>query len=236
MTDEERRALASEILEEAIKFFSERAGEAFEEVGRRENGEPVTTYSGESDEGFGGFYYEYAPLDAIVMLIAECESYYDQSGATIKHKELQVRFMAEIAAKVMLVNIRQAIQRAMKENFRDGQLVASGVLADTLITVSQKLDGRLRELDSRELIKEEERRAGAVRREHLRDLLGRIPGSLTKAKSGRKRKVTLTDVRQTRDKLKSENRPASVSDISVEIDCDESTIYKTLKGKALEDL
>jgi hypothetical protein len=182
MDDKERRVLASEILEAAANLLAE--GEAFEEIGRANTGEPVPIYIATSTEGFGAFNCQYYALEAVVKLIAECESFYDQSGAPKRHRETSVRFMAEVATKVMLVNTRGAIGKALKETFKDGQIVASGVLARLLIQISQKLDGRPRELDSRELIKGEQRRAGADRRDHLRDLLTRIPGSLTQKRTG----------------------------------------------------
>jgi hypothetical protein len=230
VTEDERKAVASEILEEAVKFLSET--EAFEEIGRANTGEVIPIYIATSDDGFGAFNCQYYALDAVVTLIAECESYYDQSGESQANRDMTVRQMAGIATRVMLVNMRGAIGKALTETFKDGQIVASGVLAKARIKARQKLDGRPRMLDSRELIKDEVRRVGADRRDHLRDLLERIPGSLTKAKSGRKRKVTPADVRRARDELREQHRPVNYTSVSMQLECDESTVRKLLSDQS----
>ena len=236
MTDEERKVLASEILEEAVQFLS--GTEAFEEIGRANTGEVVPIYIATSDNGFGAFNCQYYALEAVVTLIAECESYFEQSGEPQAYRSAMVRNMAAIATRVMLVNIRKAIGMALTETYKDGQLVASGVLGQARIEAYQKLDGRSRTLDSRGIIQDEARRVAADRRAHLRDLLARIPGSLTKAKSGRNRKVTLADVRRARDDLKRQHRPVNYVSVSIQLECDESTVRKLLgkRGKTLDSI
>lgn len=236
MTDEERKALASEILVEAVKFLS--GTETFEEIGRANTDEIVPIYIATSDDGFGAFNCQYYVLDAVVTLIMDCESYYDELLSSKQPRDFTIKHMAEVATRVMLVNIRGAIQKALTDTFRDGQIVAQGVLANAVLKVGQRRDGRPRVLDSRELIKDEARRAGADRRDHLRDLLERIPGSLTKAKSGRRRKITLADVRRARDELREQHRSVNLTSVSMQLECDESTIRKLLSkgGKTLDSI
>lgn len=238
MTDEERKALAVEILEEAVRFLSPIG--AFEEVGRANTGEVVPIYVATSNDGFGAFNCQYYPLAAVVTLIAECERLYDEAniGAAEESREGIIKHMAETATRVMLVDMREAIQRAVTETFKDGQIVARGALIRLAINAYQKLDGRQRVLDSRELIQDEARRAAADRREHLRNLLENIPGALTKAKSGRKRKVTLADVRRVRDELREQHRSVNYTSVSMQLECDESTVRKLLsdRGKTLDSI
>lgn len=238
MTGEERKVLAVEILEDAVKFLSET--EAFEEVGRANTGELIPIYIATSDNGFGAFNYQYYALDAVVTLIAECERFYDEVdiGAPAAARNSNIKHMAETATRVMLVQMRNALQKAVTETFTDAQIVARGALLRLAIHVHQKLDGRPRILDSRELIQDEARRAAADRREHLRNLLEKIPGSLTKAKSGRKRKITLIDVRRARDELRAQHRSVNYTSVSMRLECDESTVRKLLsdRGETLDSI
>jgi hypothetical protein len=252
MDGEERRALALKILSDVESEILENEVSRSYFVGfdRTLDGEPIPRYDGESPDGRGSFICEYMPLAAVETLISDCEQIYEETKEEYTFKivfndepEITVRRMATIATKVMLINLGSALSQAFDESFLDARLIAKAMLGAIVAARTERLGHNLgvqvkATADARDEIEKASARVAESKRNHLRDLLSRLPHMIAETRRGPKKRITLDSVRFTRDKLKSENHSAGVPDIAIELGSDDSTIYKLLKAenKTLDEL
>lgn len=246
MSDEERRALAIEILNTSLSELTGKRPDVFFGIEREAGGELAPLYGGTSPEGHGSFFCEYMALEAVQTLIAYCEQLYDKRDARLKGGRVQeVTSMASLAVRSLLINVRWNLCEAFTEAFLEAQLMASAVDASVTVHVGTGVMQHIgKEIDfdffadARKAIEEEGKRVADKKRDHLRELLGRLSELVAETPRGPKRRVTLNTIRRTRDKLRAAEQSASVSDIAVELGCDDSTIYKLLKteNKTLDEL
>ena len=253
MSDEERRELALDILSDVENMIlaSEAARSNFVGFDHTLDGEPIPRFEGESPDGYGAFICEYMPLDAAVTLIFECEQFYERARAEYQFSVIfngdepreTVRRMATIATKVLLNNMQGALSTAITESFLTASLIGKSFLEALMARGTESLGKQLEVpvsavADRRKDVEEAARRVADNKRIHLRGLLSRLPNMVAETRRGPKKRITLESIRYARDKVKSEGMAGDVLNVSVELGCHETTIYKILKdaNKTLDEL
>jgi hypothetical protein len=190
MNDEEKDALARRLIAKIVADERERAdGRAFvfKTVLDESTGETGIIYSGTGPSGQGAFSCAYWPLDAVRRIIAECEQLLDgfeiklvtrkgESSRTLQmdrdhcaeRLDIAIEFIAESAARTLLLRMGKKIAGALDEVLRDTNFMAQAI---TSILAIGRLGETLDQADFIEEIEHEVQITAAVRRQYLTSLL-----------------------------------------------------------------
>lgn len=163
-------------------------------------GDLLILYEGRSPDGAGEFGCEYLPLDAVELVIAECEKKFDTLGlADIYAKDARRGFVddaAQVAVFYLITSTAYRLRAALEYSLEDASLIAR---AYTIASASHDLEhgAGVKGIhgDARASIKAASKRAAADESRHVKELLETVPRIVAEAKRGPKQKVTTEGVR-----------------------------------------
>jgi hypothetical protein len=174
--------------------------------------QPAIVYEAESLNGLGKFRFEYAPLDAVIRIVKDCERIFEEAslvgiskGEMIEHtalgervwnpdlREKLIKDMAYVATFVLLDTLGSRSSNALQDDFYDSLIVAGAGLSN-FFAGRLKTDRTGVIADARLHIEDAVEKAAFQRRETLVDLLSRFSHlTVVKGRGGSEPDVVATD-------------------------------------------
>lgn len=214
LTDDEVDALAREIIQTTVERFSTWEFPVINHVAEV-LGEPVISYAGTNEQGYGSFLCRFVPLDPTKKLIRICEELFDNFGVEVLDKDsgqslkrlvseghdpasraFSIKMMAECATNQLLGSVRDRLGEALEEVFADSELIAKTMLqAVTAQALADDSEIKVA-ADMRGEIEEAAVRVSKKKREYLRSQVRDLPNVVAESRRGAPGKSPVTRERE----------------------------------------